>query len=58
MEVGQYPTQLGVVGMKIAKKSQETQAQVVTQAMQNTKELVQSSAQSSGGAGKMLNIKA
>ena len=60
MEVGQYPSTLGVVGQKIGQKSQQTQAQVVTDAMQNTKQLVQNSAQSTGngGGGHMVNIKA
>jgi hypothetical protein len=46
MEVGQYPSTLGVAGQKIGQKSKQTQAQVVTDAMQSTKELVQNSAQS------------
>ena len=58
MEVGQYPSPLGVVGLKIGQKSQQTQAQVVTDAMQNTKELVQSSAQSGGNSGHKIDIKA
>ena len=40
---------LGMVGMKIGQKSQQTQAQVVTDAMQNTKQQMQSCAQASGG---------
>ena len=59
MEVGQYPSTLGVVGQKIGQKSQQTQAQVVTDAMQNSKELVQNAAQSGGNGGKhLVNIKA
>jgi hypothetical protein len=51
MEVGQYPSTLGVAGQKIGQKSKQTQAQVVTDAMQSTKELVQNSAQSGGNGG-------
>ena len=50
MEVGGNISNLGMVGMKIGQKSQQTQAQVVTDAMQNTKELVQSGAQQGGGS--------
>ena len=59
MEVGQYPSTLGVAGLKIGQKSQQTQAQVVTDALQSTKQLVQNSAQSGGGNGNghLVNIK-
>jgi hypothetical protein len=55
MEVGGNISTLGMVGQKIGKKSQETQAQVVTDAMQNAKQLVQGGG--SGGAHK-IDIKA
>ena len=50
MEVGGNISNLGMVGHKIAQKSQQTQAQVVTDAMQQTKELAQSASQGSGGS--------
>jgi hypothetical protein len=59
MEVGQSTSSLGMIGLKIGQKSQQTQAQVVTDAMQSTKQLVQNPAQSAGnGGGHTVNIKA
>ncbi len=50
-------TSLGVVGLKAAQKSAATQAQVVLQAAENTKEIAQS-AGSSNGRGKIVDTSA
>jgi hypothetical protein len=47
-------TSLGVIGLKAAQKSAATQAQVVLQAAENTKEIAQSST-SSNGRGQIVN---
>ena len=48
-------TSLGIVGLKAAQKSQATQAQVVLQAAENTKQLAQSAAAPSSGRGQIVN---
>jgi hypothetical protein len=49
-------TGLGIVGLKIAQKSQATQAQVVLQAAENTKQLAQSAP--SNGRGQIVDTSA
>ena len=49
-------TSLGMIGLKAAQKSQATQAQVVLQAAENTKELAQSAP--TNGRGKVVDTSA
>jgi hypothetical protein len=46
-------TALGIIGLKAAQKSAATQAQVVLQAAENTKQLAQNPPQ--GGRGKIVD---
>jgi hypothetical protein len=49
-------TQLGIIGLKAAQKSQATQAQVVLQAAENAKQLAQSAPTS--GRGQIVDTSA
>ena len=49
-------TSLGIIGLKAAQKSQATQAQVVTQALENTKQIAQSAP--SNGRGQVVDTSA
>jgi len=48
---------LGIIGLKIAQKSQETQAQVVLQAAESAKQIA-SQAAPTGGRGKVVDTSA
>ncbi|MBL8691202.1 MAG: hypothetical protein JNL04_18995 [Rhodospirillaceae bacterium] len=49
-------TSLGIIGLKAAQKSQATQAQVVAQALENTKQIAQSAP--SNGRGPVVDTSA
>jgi len=49
-------TSLGIIGLKAAQKSQATQAQVVAQALENTKQIAQSAP--SNGRGQVVDTSA
>jgi hypothetical protein len=50
-------TSLGIIGLKAAQKSQATQAQVVLQAAENTKQIAAQAAPS-GGRGQIVDTSA
>lgn len=48
-------TSLGIIGLKAAQKSAETQAQVVLQAAENAKQIAQSAAPPQNGRGQIVD---